>query len=152
MGPPATLQFSVQDVFPTVHRATNYHRMFAVLSVWLAVAVGAPMLITDARAALPEQGTHGTTSADSFRSDRLRYQPIQLADLRRSLVGSSVKRNIGAVSKQVRSRVRRARRRIGGDAGPIQAAAFDSDGPVPFATSADNTIRARNLETGAGGP
>ncbi len=152
MGPRTTLQFSVQIVFSAVHRATNCHRMFAVLSVWLAVAVGAPMLITDARAALLERGTLGTTSADSSRSDRLSDQPIQLAELRRSLVGSSVKRNIRAVSKQVRSRVRRARRGIGGDAGPIQAAAFNSDGPVPFATSADNTIRARNLETGAGGP
>ena len=55
MGPPTTLQYSVQNVFPAVHRATDYHRVFAVLSVWLAVAVGALTLIIDARAALLER-------------------------------------------------------------------------------------------------
>ena len=148
MCPPTTLQNRVQIVFPAVRRATDLHRMFAVLSVWLAVAVGALTFITDARAALPERGIHGSTAADSFRSDRPRAQPIQFAQVRRSLSRSGVKRTTRAVSKQVRSRVRRAKRRIRGDAGPIRAAAFDSDGRVLFAASADNTIRAWNFETG----
>jgi hypothetical protein len=84
------------------------------------------------------------------RSPSRRSSPSTgLGGVRRSLLGTKVRRTTRAISKQIRGRVRKAaQRRVKGDAGPVRAAAFTADGSLLFTASADNAIRAWSFETG----
>jgi hypothetical protein len=120
------------------------------VTLWLLTPVSpsAAAPIDEARAPARQQLV-GDQVATSKGRGPSRRSGAGLGAVRRSTLGTSVRRTTRAISKQIRGRVRQAtKRRVKGDAGPVRAATFTPDGRLLFTASADNAIRAWSFESG----